>query len=107
MANPVTLGFAAEAEGFGAQTTVITTTVAHNAGEPIVVAIATAKTISGVTDSAGNTYSVIVSTASGGGEVLEQYRSSGANALASGGTITISTGGFSSSAVAARAIACP
>lgn len=94
-----------EGTGTTSTTCVITTSVAHSAGEPIAVHFlysSSLKTAS-VTDSAGNSYSQSKRTASGASIVIEDWISNGANALASGQTVTITfTGSVSSCAQAIK-----
>lgn len=70
---------------------VLTTTAAHTAGDQIVVgfaAISNAANITGVVDSAGNTYTRKRKRTGGTNGNVDTWVSNGVNALASGGTIT-------------------
>lgn len=94
-----TLRQAAIASGNG-KTLVMTTTTTHTAGHEIVCLLASqgTRTNVSVTDSAGNSYTVESAESTGAttGDVkIWLARSNGANALASGGTITWTTNGLS------------
>jgi len=87
-------------------TVVITTAVTHTAGNKIFVWIAwglVTRSVSGVTDSAGNTYSPVDTQAFQTGKNGSLYVSTGSTALASGGTITVTLSGSSTSGVMACA----
>lgn len=85
--SPTKIG---ENSGTSSATNVVTTSVAHNAGDPIsvhVVSSSAIASVSGVADSAGNSYSLARRTAAV--VVTDHWVSNGAIALASGGTVTV------------------
>ena len=90
--SPTKIG---ENSGTSSATNVVTTSVAHNAGDPIsvhVVSSTAVVSVSGVADSAGNSYSLAKRT-SATTVVTDHWVSSGAIALASGGTVTVTFSG--------------
>ena len=95
MANPVSLGTRVESEAGGAQSTVLTTSVAHLERQLLFVCVAAqaARTLGAMTDSVGNSYTVLAQ-ASQASVKTAIYRSSGAIALGSGGTISLATSGI-------------
>ena len=97
MANPTLIGSATEVELAGSQSTVITTTQNHTAGQLIVVAVTcqAVRTTGAMTDSVGNTYTKIVEASNTGDCKATLFRSAGSIALPSGGTISLQTTGIS------------
>lgn len=85
-----------------ASSIVITTGAAHTAGQQIIISFAWAtniRTVSSVTDSAGNTY-VLLRTRNVFNKCVAEYISAGSIALNSGQTITVTLSGVSAGIMA-------
>lgn len=107
--TPVSLGTVTDSVASGGDTVVLTTSVAHTAGHEIVVLVGTRgnRNISAVTDSAGNTYTSMGSVSQGSTNVTAKaqiFRSAGGTALASGGTVTVTSSGIGTAVFAVEAV---
>lgn len=107
--TPASIGTRTDGVNSGSDPVVLTTSTAHEAGKEIVLLVGTRgnRNVSSVTDSAGNTYTQVASASQGSANTNAKvyiFRSAGTNALASGGTITLSNSGIGTAVFAVEAV---